>query len=126
MVFNQHRKDYHFIESGSCDYCNLKREDTINYRLVCHSFAAQREEMLQSISKTLPDITTHILALKDKYLLSQKFLFGTGSFEIDVKLFNIVEIYMGNPTISVNLIVGMFEVTYLNLYKFHECLIVFS
>ena len=61
---------------------------------VCPSFAAQREEMLQSISNTLPDITIHIPALKDKISLSQKLLFGTGSFEIDVKLLNIVEVYI--------------------------------
>ena len=81
-------------ESGSYNYCNSKREDTIHYLFVCPSFAAQREEMLQSIGNTLPAITTHIPALKDKIPLSQKLLFGTGSFEMDVQLFNIVEVYI--------------------------------
>ena len=50
--------------------------------------------MLQSIGNTLPAITTQLPALKDKFSLSQKLLFGTGSFEVDVKLFNIVEVYI--------------------------------
>ena len=50
--------------------------------------------MPQSIGNTLSDITTHIPALKDKIALSQKLLFRTGSFEIDVKRFNIVEVYI--------------------------------
>ena len=75
----------------------------MQYLFVCPSFAAQREEMLQSIGNTLLDITTHIPALEDKISLSQKLLFGTGSFEIDVKLFNIVEVYITSRQCFINL-----------------------
>ena len=34
------------------------------------------------------------MALSQKLLLSEKLLFGTGSFDLDVKLFNIVEVYI--------------------------------
>ena len=54
----QHRKDYHFIDSGSCDYCFAKKEDTKHYLLVCPSFAAQRVEMFQRLVYALPDIAT--------------------------------------------------------------------
>ena len=57
---NRHGKDYHFIESGLCDYCNFEKGNTIHYLFVCSIFAAQRGEMLQRIRNTLPDITTHI------------------------------------------------------------------
>ena len=82
---NHHRKDHHFIESGACNYCDSKREDTIHYMFVCPSFAAQRAEMPHSIGNTLPIITTHIPALKDKISLSQKLLFGTDSFDFSHK-----------------------------------------
>ena len=32
-----------------------------------------------------------------------------------------LHVYIRNPTISVNLTVGMFELLYHNVYKFYEC-----
>ena len=51
-----HRKDYHFIDSGSCDYCLAKKEVNTHYLLVCPSFADQRVEIFQRLVYALPDI----------------------------------------------------------------------
>ena len=77
----QHRKDYHFIDSGSCDYCLATKEDTKHYLLVCPSFAAKRVEMFQRLVYALPDIATLVHKSNERNKLCLKLLFGINDFE---------------------------------------------
>ena len=58
---NCHRKKYNFIDYDMCDLCHLAKEDTTHFFLYCPAHAAQRQELLDGLSREIPmAVQTHI------------------------------------------------------------------
>ena len=89
-ALNKQRKAFHFIESGSCPYCNANRESISYYFLYCPNFAAPRVEMLQYLNDVLQEPTNSLTETK----LIELIVFGTGNFNEDKKLFKTVTKYI--------------------------------
>ena len=89
-ALKQQRKAFHFIESGSCSYCNANRESISHYFLHCPNFAALRIEMLQYLNDVLQKPTNSLTETKWIELI----LFGTGNYNEDKKLFETVTKYI--------------------------------
>ena len=89
---NAHRKKYHFIQFGTCPNCNHRSEDPVHYFFKCPLYAAQRAEMITSLRQCIPDIDRYI-GRSEKNLTSI-ILNGTGVEEVDIKIFDIVAVFI--------------------------------
>ena len=65
---NAHRKQYHFIDVGSCPNCNFRTENTTHFLLQCPAYAVQRTEMVTTLSHLLPNIQTKMQSSSKRVL----------------------------------------------------------
>ena len=99
-ALNSHRFSYGFIPSPSCLYCNFKNEDTGHYLFECPAYAASREEMFAGMKHVINEnhyVFTYINSTRNNKTKCIKFmLYGdeNESFENNVKIFRIVQIYI--------------------------------
>ena len=87
---NSHRKTYHFIEYSTCPNCQHRNENTTHYLLQCPAYAAQRAEMIASLSHIFPNIQQHLDTIPKRKQLSNTLLYGTQNEVHDIKTFTIV------------------------------------
>ena len=97
-ALNHHRKNYRFIDSDKCMHCNLNvREDVLHYALICPTYAAHRQELLQSLSALLPDDIQHLrltTVLTVKKNLVKLLLSGINDEEKDIQIFQAFELFI--------------------------------
>ena len=77
---NAHRKQYHFINVGTCPNCQYRNKNTIHY-------------LFQNLSGFMPQIQQQLQSLQTvprRKLLSNKLLFGTQNKKGDIKMFTYV------------------------------------
>jgi len=92
---NAHRKKYNFILNSVCPFCNYRREDAKHFLLICPTFAAPRQQMLDDLARDIPD-TVHIyINYPNQNNLAQGFqkllISGTKNINIDKMLFKHVQ-----------------------------------
>ena len=83
---NAQRKKYRFIQDGSCPTCGFRSETPLHYFLVCQSYAAQREQLIQDLADIVQPLTLHNFSVNTKEAnnLLHVILYGSGD-EINIK-----------------------------------------
>jgi len=96
---NSHRKKYHFIDHNNCPQCNTKNENEIHYFLHCTNYAAHRQNMIAELTTVIPqhsNLLRNFFSNKKQQELCEILIRGTGSCDVDKKLFIIVSKYINN------------------------------
>ena len=97
IVFNSHRKRFHFIQHSSCPYCQSRREDIPHFLLLCTGHAAPRGDMFGQLGLLLPQHNHLFLnPTKPKHQkeLCKLMLYGINEVEVDSKIYKIVARYI--------------------------------
>ena len=96
---NSHRKRYHFIDHNNYPQCNTKNENEIHYFLHCTNYAAHRQNMIAELTTVIPqhsNLLRNFFSNKKQQELCEILIRGTGSCDVDKKLFIIVSKYINN------------------------------
>ena len=88
-ALNSQRKAYNFICEDLCPNCHEKKETVSHFFFECPFYAAFRQEMLQNVKIIIQDYSS----FKTSGLV-KLFLCGTGTFEIDINLFEKIQNYI--------------------------------
>ena len=93
---NSQRKKYHFIPESTCPTCQNRNESPQHFLLECPTYAAHRAEMVTALTNYLPEIHQLTQHQNRRFMrnLTEKLLFGTGTEEIDIKIFEIIAEYI--------------------------------
>ena len=90
---NSHRRKYHFINYNNCPQCHTKNENAIHFLLNCTKYAAHRQNMIADLRVVIPqhsNLLANFNNRKKQKELCNIFIQGTGTEEVDTKLFQII------------------------------------
>ena len=97
-ALNSQRKKYHFIPDATCDSCNARSETPVHFLLHCPTYAAQRQDMLQQLINSVPNIMQPLLNFQNNPRLCKELvqimICGTANNNNDNIIFPIVQRYL--------------------------------